>query len=230
MLKVGGAQSVSLSDTNYCGLYQLVWAGLVLTSLNMESSTNFGQPFLFFVPFQVGWWGFASLSNCPFSCLSQNYATDCRWLPCVLCSFLPRSSWAHHHHHTTVTDKECMCMYADIFFPSATNPRLHHQTEVCRKPNIIETCENPPHASISFSSVFAPAAWEENEPAGKNNPNKAQFRRNHCLLIFPSQLRQQWQLNQSHFSRQVGHAPNIGPSAIVALLWMKRNLISVKKS
>ena len=138
----------------------------------------------------------------------------------------------HHHHHTTttVTDREAKKQTCTRIFSSRQQQTLDYTTKPKYVGNQISSSLVKTHASISFSSVFAPAAWEENEPAGKNNPNKAQFRRNHCLLIFPSQLRQQWQLNQSHFSRQVGPAPNIGPSAIVALLWMKRNLISVKKS
>ena len=100
MLKVGGAQSVSLSDTNYCGLYRLVWAGLVLTSLNMESSTNFCQPFLFFVPFanQVGWFLPAS-AIAPFhACrrIMQQIADDCP------ASFVPSCRDLLGHNNTTL--------------------------------------------------------------------------------------------------------------------------------
>ena len=95
----------------------------------------------------------------------------------------------HHHHTTTVTDKEANKQTCTRIFSSRQQQTLHYTTKhTYKKPNIIETCENSPqHASISFSPVFAPAAQEKNKPAGKNNPNKAQFRRNHRLLIFPSQ-------------------------------------------
>ena len=191
MLKVGGAQSVSLSDTNYCGLYRLVWAGLVLTSLNMESSTNFCQPFLFFVPFanQVG--GFLPASAiAPFhACrrIMQQIANDCR------ASFVPSCRDLLGHTTTTTTTplsqiRRQAKKYVRRIFSSCQQQTLHYTTKhTYKKPNIIETCENSPHTPISFSPVFAPAAREKNEPAGKNNPNKAQFRSNHRLLIFPSQ-------------------------------------------
>ena len=130
MLKVGGAQSVSLSDTNYCGLYRLVWAGLVLTSLNMESSTNFCQPFLFFVPFQVG--GFLPASAiAPFhACrrIMQQIADDCR------ASFVPSCRDLLGHTTTTtttttVTDREAKKQTCTRIFSSRQQQTLDYTTK-----------------------------------------------------------------------------------------------------
>lgn len=142
MLKVGGAQSVSLSDTNYCSLYRFVWAGLVLTSLNMESSTNFCQPFLFFVPFanQVG--GFLPASAiAPFHVcrrIMQQIADDCR------VTFVPSCRNLFGHTTTTTTTST---ITTTPLSQIRRRTKQHVDLDYTTKPKNTrnhQTCENSP--------------------------------------------------------------------------------------
>ena len=91
-----GVQSVSLSDTNYLGLYWSVWAScLSCLCLNKEpASTN--PSLFFFVPFagNVGWF-LPGSAIAPFHGCRRNYARGCRRM---LCSILASLScfWVCH--------------------------------------------------------------------------------------------------------------------------------------